>query len=165
VCDEEGDGGKEVSRIGVNKLYDLIKGSSLQTGDRLDNLCCPIAEMIMVDFELHSELGNKSGDFGPDVIELFRERFRPKGGESGWCSSSENGDRNIGGRGDVVNIEVKVDLYYLLFQVVNGFVGGGEQCTSTIPLVSDTLKHSREVVKQGSSILFVVMVKLLDFVR
>lgn len=163
--DKEGDGGKEVSRIGVNKLYYLIKGSSLQTADRMDNLCCPIAEPIMVDFVLHSELGNESGDFGPDAIKLFGESFRPKGGDSGWCSSSENGDRNIGGGGGVVNIEVKVDLYYLLFQVANGFVDGGEQCTSTIPLVSDALKHSREVVKQGSSILFVLMVKLLDFVR
>jgi hypothetical protein len=96
VCDEECDGGKEVSRIGVNKLYDLITGSSLQTGDRLDNLCCPIAEMIMVDFELDSELGNKSGDFGPDVIELFRERFRSKGGESGWCSSRKTGTGTFG---------------------------------------------------------------------
>jgi hypothetical protein len=80
----------------------------------------------MVDFELHSELGNESGDFGLDAIELFGEPFRPKGGDSGWWSSSENGDRNIGGRGSAVNIEVKVDLYYLLFQVVNGFVDGGE---------------------------------------
>jgi hypothetical protein len=119
----------------------------------------------MVDFEIHLELGNESGGFGPDAIELFGERSRPKGGDSGWCSSSENGDRNIGGGGGVVNIEVKVDLYYLLFQVVNGFVDGGEQCTSTIPLVSDALKYSREVVKQGSSILFVLMVILLDFVR
>ncbi|KAH0610714.1 uncharacterized protein H6S33_012241 [Morchella sextelata] len=131
----------------------------------MDNLCCPIAEPIMVDFELHSELGNESGDFGPDAFELFGERFRPNGGDNGWCISSENGDWNIGGRGDVVNIEVKVDLYYLRFQVVNGFVGGGEQFTSTIPLVSDALKHSSEVVKEGSSILFVLMVKLLEFVR
>ncbi|KAH0603275.1 uncharacterized protein H6S33_007597 [Morchella sextelata] len=163
--DEEGDGGKEVSRIGINKLYDLIKGPSLQTADRMDNLRCPIAGPIMVHFELHSELGNESEDFGPDAIELFRERFRPNHGDSGWCSSSENGDRNIGGGDGVVNIEVKVDLYYLLFQVVNGFVGGGEQCTSTIPLVSDASKNSREVVKQRSSILFVLMVKLLDLVR
>jgi hypothetical protein len=80
----------------------------------------------MVDFELHLELGNESGDFGPNAIELFGERFRPKGGDSGWCSSSENGDRNIGGGGGLVNIKIKVDLYYLLFQVVNGFVDGGE---------------------------------------
>jgi hypothetical protein len=147
VGDEGGDGGNEVSRIGVNKWYDLIKVFSLQTADRVDNLYCLIAEPIMVDFELHLELGNGSGDFGLDAIELSGERFRIKGGDSGWCSSSNNGDRNIGGGGGVVNIEVKVDLYYLLFQVVNGFVDGGEQCTSTIPLVSDALKYSREVVK------------------
>jgi hypothetical protein len=94
--------------------------------DRVDNLYCLIAEPIMVDFELHSELGNESGDFGPDAIGPFGERFRPKGGGSGWCSSSENGDRNIGGWGGVVNIEVQVDLYYVIFQVVNGFVDGGE---------------------------------------
>jgi hypothetical protein len=126
VGDEGGDGGKEVSRIGINKWYDLINGSSFQTAHRVDNLYCLIAEPIMVDFELHSELGNESGDFGPDAIELFGERFRPKGGDSGWYSSSENGDRNIGCGGCVVNIEVKVDLYYLIFQVVNGFVNGGE---------------------------------------
>jgi hypothetical protein len=74
---------KEVSRIGINKWYDLIKSSSLQTPDRVDNLYCLIAEPIMVDFELHLELGNESGDFGPDAIEPFGERFGPKGGDSG----------------------------------------------------------------------------------
>ncbi|KAH0604573.1 uncharacterized protein H6S33_006950 [Morchella sextelata] len=121
VGDEGGDGVKAVSRIGVNKWYDLIKGSSLQTADRVDNLCCLIAEPIMVDFELYSELGNESGDFGSGAIESSGESFGPKGGDSGWWSSSKNWDRNIGG-------------------------GGG-------------------VVKQGSSIVFVLLVKQLDFVR
>jgi hypothetical protein len=86
--DEGSDGGKGVSRIDVDKWYYLIKRTSFQTADQVDNLYSLIAEPIMVDFELHSEFGNASGDFGLDAIEPFGERFRPKGGDSGWWSNS-----------------------------------------------------------------------------
>jgi hypothetical protein len=143
---DEGEGG---SRISVNEWNALIKVPSFQAANGIDNICCLLAESIVIDLKFHSELDDKSRELGIGAIEFFTvwEHFGPEGGDGSRCGRSDNGDSDGEGGGGANDIEVEVELDYLLLKVVDGFMGGGELSMSGIPLVADTLGEDGVMVK------------------
>lgn len=103
----------------------------------------------MVDFKFYSELGGEPGKLGMSTVEFFRvwKFFGAEDRESSRWRSSGNGDRDGRGRGSSRDIEVEFKPGYLLFKVVDGFIGGGKLCTSGIPLEADTSDKDGDLVK------------------
>lgn len=146
--DKDGDGGEGGNRVSVNEWNNLIKGPFCQVSSSINNVCCHVAESIVVESKSNSELDEASGELGMGSIEPFRlwELFGPEGRDgSRWCGS-DNGDRDGGGGVGAGDIEIKVELGYLFFQVLDSFMGG-ELCTGCIPLMSYMLDEDGDVVK------------------
>lgn len=94
-------------------------------------------------------MGNESGELGRGAVEFFRvwELFRPEGGDGVRLRGGDDGSGNDGGIGSANDIEMKVELGYLLLKGVDSFVDDGELGTGSIPLMTDTLDEGGDVLE------------------
>lgn len=150
MCDKGSDGGERGGGVSINKRDDLVEGLSFQTTDGVDYLSCFVTEPVVIDFQLHPELGDEAGELCAGAIEFLRvgELFRAEGGGGGssnWGGGDGDGCSSFGGATSGGEVEIKGSNPF--FQRGDFFMSGGEVGAGGVSFVAEALDEGGDMAK------------------